>query len=178
MADYTDNALLASMKALEKVVLPALDPADPLAGEQLRLVLGFLKFLRLRLPLWQARVHFELAHYLGLAQQLASDARQLSDAVSLRLDAAIEQASALQRDELPTAEAAKAASAALATAISALARVAATAQPALRREVERRILAGSRQWVDMQRAWFAPQGFEMHPAELPPLDMLLGARQP
>lgn len=78
MADYTDNALLASIKALNEVVLPALDPSDPLATEQLRLVAGFLKFLGARLPYVHDRNRFELEHYLALAGRLAADARLAS----------------------------------------------------------------------------------------------------
>lgn len=43
-----DNALLASLRALEDVIFPALDPAQPLANEQLQLVCKFLKFMRQR----------------------------------------------------------------------------------------------------------------------------------
>ena len=173
MADYTDNALLASIKALEKVVAPAVDPADPLAGEQLRLVVGFLKFLRLRLPDWHLRLVFELDHYLALAEQLQADARLASDAVSLQLHSAIEQARAVQRqDGAPPAEL-RAATAALTAPISVLARAVASADADLRKRIERTILAGSKQWVDMQRAWFAPQGFELRPDELPALATLL-----
>ncbi|GAC1355290.1 MAG: hypothetical protein NVSMB34_08400 [Variovorax sp.] len=173
MADYTDNALLAAIKALEKVVAPAVNPADPLASEQLRLVMGFLKFLRLRLPDWHLRLVFELNHYLGLAEQLADHARLVSDEVSLRLHSAIEQARAVQRQDAAPPDELRAATAALTAPISALARAVATADTGLRKRVEHRILAGSRQWVDMQRAWFAPQGFELRPDELPPLESLL-----
>ncbi|WP_213956828.1 hypothetical protein [Variovorax sp. dw_954] len=170
MADYTDNALLASIKALEKVILPAVDPADPLAGEQLRLVAGFLKFLRTRLPHWQLRQVFELNHYLALAEQLAADARSASDGIFLQLASAIEQAHVVQRQDAAPLADIRAATAALSAPISALARAVATADAPLRKRVEHTILAGSRRWVDMQRTWFAPQGFELRPGELPPLE--------
>ena len=173
MADYTDNALLASIKALNEVVLPAVDPSDPLAGEQLRLVAGFLKFLGARLPYVHDRNRFELEHYLALGMRLAADARLASPQVAQRLDQAIDEAEALLRGPRASVEEMRRAAAALSAPISGLARVVADAEPALRRRVEQAILVGSKPWVDMQRAWFVVQGFELHPDELPPLDEAL-----
>ena len=173
MADYTDNALLASIKALNEVVLPAVDPRDPLAGEQLRLVAGFLKFLRLRLSHVQDRRRFELDHYLELAQRLAADARAVSADVSSRLDMAIEHARALVRRVDASDDDVRAATAALTAPLSALVRAAAQVDPAMRRRIEQAVVAGARPWVDMQRAWFVPQGFELHADELPSLEQAL-----
>jgi hypothetical protein len=173
MADYTDNALLASIKALDQVVLPAVDPADPLASEQLRLVSGFLKFLRSRLPHWHARHHFELGHYLDLARQLTEEASNVSGEVSLRLHAALELAQAVRTQEAPSIQNVREATEALAAPIAALSRLAAGASPALRRRVEQKVMAASKRWVDMQRAWFLPQGFELSPGDLPALEAAL-----
>ena len=175
MADYTDNALLSSIKALEQVVLPAVDPADPLAGEQLRLVSGFLKFLRARLHHWHPRRIFELDHYLSMAREMAADARLLSTEVSARMDRAIADAATLRLQRLPPLAELEAATAALASSISGAARVAGSADSELRERVERRVLEGSRRWVDMQRAWFLPQGFDLHPAGLPALEELMSS---
>jgi hypothetical protein len=175
MADYTDNALLASIKALNEVVLPALDPSDPLATEQLRLVAGFLKFLGARLPYVHDRNRFELEHYLALGERLAADARLASAQVSQRLDRAIDDAQALLRSQRASVAEMRSAAAALSAPISGLVRVVADADPALRQRVEQTVLVGSKPWVDMQRAWFVVQGFELHPDELPSLDGALRA---
>jgi len=169
MADYTDNALLASIKALEKVVMPALDPADPLAAEQLRLVTGFLKFLRGRLPHWHHRHLFELEHNLALAELLVVDARALDAEVSERLDAAVDRATLLRAQQAPAPDALAEATQALAQAVSGLVRRLPSADAERRRRVEKAVLGASKRWVVMQRAWFQPQGFEMAPEELPPL---------
>lgn len=173
MADYTDNALLASIKALNEVVLPAVDPSDPLAVEQLRLVAGFLKFLGARLPYVYDRNRFELEHYLALGERLAADARGASTQVSQRLDKAIEDAGALLRGQRASVAEMRNATAALSAPISGLVRVVADADPVLRQRVEQAVLVGAKPWVDMQRAWFVVQGFELHPDELPPLDEAL-----
>ena len=175
MADYTDNALRASIKALNEVVLPALDPSDPLATEQLRLVAGFLKFLGARLPYGHDRNRFELEHYLALGERLAADARPASAEVSQRLDQAIDGARILLQGQRVSVADMRSATAALSAPISGLVRVVAHADSALRQRIEQTVLAGSKPWVDMQRAWFVVQGFELHPDELPSLDEALRA---
>src|SRR3954452_4273924 len=92
-----DNALGAAIRALEEVVAPAIDPADPLAAEQLVLVIDSLRFLRERLdhlhdrarqfvlvtlarPSLRERLdhlhdraRFDLRHHLTLARAIAED---------------------------------------------------------------------------------------------------------
>lgn len=173
MADYTDNALLASIKALDNVVLPAVNPGDPLASEQLRLVSGLLKFMRQRLAYWPQRYHFELDHYLALGQQLHPDAKDLSGEAASRLGDAIDRATTLRQRGDFDLQALQGATAELSQAISALARAAVVAPHGQRRRVERSILEASKRWVDMQRAWFLPQGFELRAGELPELQEVL-----
>jgi hypothetical protein len=174
MADYTDNALLASIKALNEVVVPAVDPADPLAREQLRLVTGFLEFLRVRVAHLHERRRFELEHQLALGRRLMPDAAASAE-VAARLSAAIVQAEAVGADPEASVDALRGATAVLAAATSGLARAVACADPTTRQRVEQTILAHSARWVDMQRAWFLPQGFELHAGELPPLEQALKA---
>ena len=82
LMDHVDNALRASIKALEEVVAPAVDPADPQAGEQLRLVIHTLGFLRERVDHIHARARFDLRHNLGLASALLEDAPALRDPIA------------------------------------------------------------------------------------------------
>lgn len=178
MTDYTDNALLSSIKALEHVVQPALDPADPLAGEQLRLVTGMLKFLRTRLPDLYPRLVFELDHYLALAEQLVPEARLASREVAQRMEEAIEKARSLKQERAPAFVETREATAALSLAISGLARIAGRADANLRHRIEHAVLAGSRRWVDMQRAWYVPHGFELRTEQLPDLSSVLASRAP
>lgn len=174
MADYTDNGLLASIKALETVVKPALDASDPLATEQLRLVSGFLKFLRTRMEHGYARQLFELDHALRLARQVAPDAALLnSPELAQRLAAAVVQGQVVQARAVPLPADVRSAAAELATAVAGVARAAAVADVPLRRRIEQQVMAASRRWVEMQRAWFAPMGFDLRPDELPALDQAL-----
>ena len=57
MSDVTDNGLRAAVKALTDVVAPSIDPSDPLAKEQLRLVVDYLQFVRSRLDFQIGRAH-------------------------------------------------------------------------------------------------------------------------
>lgn len=165
MADRNEAALQAAIKALELAVSPAVDPADPLASEQLRLVIGYLKLMRGRLGHVEARARFEFEHYRVLVQALQADAASVSGDVAGRF----ELAQALARDAGSPAQR-RAATAALASAVSGLVRAVADAPTDLRARVERTVATQSRRWVDAQRAWFAPLGFELRPAELPALD--------
>jgi hypothetical protein len=165
MADRNDGALQAAIKALEHAVLPAVDPADPLAGEQLRLVVGYLRLLRQRLDRVEERARFELEHYRALATLLLDDARAQGGEIAQRFDGALAQAGAATRPA-----AVRDAAAALAGAVSGLVRAAAQSDPERRRRIEHAVARHSRRWVDAQRAWFAPLGFELRPAQLPALD--------
>lgn len=176
MADTTGNAVRAAIKALDEVIAPALDPAQPLAAEQLRLVRGLLDFLGARVALLHERHRFELEHYAALAQQLAADAAQVSGEAAATLAAALAGAAPVRADPLASNDAMAAATAPLAAAASALVREAAGAEPALRRRIEQAVIRGARPWVDVQRAWFAPRGFELEPDTLPPLADALAVR--
>ena len=168
MADRNNGALQAAIKALEHAVLPALDPADPLAGEQLRLVIGYLRLLRDRLAQIDDRARFELQHYRSLASALRDEARSEGGEVAARFETALALAVRAGR---PAEQ--REATAALAAAVSGLVRCAATAVPERRRRIEHPVASQSRRWVDAQRAWFAPLGFELRPDQLPALAQAL-----
>lgn len=178
MADNTQNALAAAIKALEQVIAPAVNASDPLASEQLRLVIGTLKVLCSRLDHIVGRQDFELQQYLRLSQALQADAREVSVEIAGRLDAAIAHAIQLQEQAQRSPEQTRQAAAALASPLSALARQAPAAPEATRRRIEQRIVASQGQWVAMQRAWFLPHGFELRPGELPALDTFFHGNAP
>jgi hypothetical protein len=173
MADHTDNALAASVKALTDVVLPALGTSDPVASEQLRLVIGFLTFMRSRLPMQEARRRFELGHYLNVARSIADDARLASSEVCNRLDNATASARKLLDDPAASGEDIAATAAELSAVLSALVRVVAAGDGELRQRVERAVLLAAQSLIDAQRAWYLPMGFDLEPANLPSLDKAL-----
>src|SRR5258708_2289648 len=122
MADHTENSLRAVVKALTDVVGPAIDKGDPLANEQLRLVVDYIEFLRGRLDFLYDRERFELRDHLTMASALAKLRSPCSAPVTSALTNAIaagEEAYAFAG--IPPAGM-KAATARIAGAISALVR--------------------------------------------------------
>ena|SRR5689334_25274843 len=159
--DHSDNTLRASIKALEEVVAPALDPADPLAAEQLVLVIDALKFLRARLDHLHDRARFDLGHHLALARAISED---------VALDPEIEAATALyERADARTPELRDAA----AVLTAALRAAIGNAEDDVKPRIERSIVAGSRARIEADRAWHLPQGFDPDPSSVPPLDAAL-----
>ena len=170
MADRTDNALRACMKALDEVIAPAIDPAHPLANEQLRLVRGFLAFFAARMDHVPRRERFELEHYRAMGARLLPLAQGVAADTAARLEDAVAQAGATLAGAEPSNDALRAATARLTAAVSSLVRCSARAEPALRDAIERQVFTHSRALVDLQRTWFALQGFDLHPEQLRSLD--------
>jgi hypothetical protein len=175
MTDHTTIALRAAAKALEEVVAPAVDSRHPLAAEQLRLVTGVLSFVEQRLGYHYAHSLFELRHNLELAQTLSGHATACPPEVSTALTIAVREASPLVTERCARTEDLQRVTAELAAAISALVRAAGAADAATAREVNRAVLAASRDLIDAQRAWFLPQGFEADPQLVPSIDSVLHA---
>jgi hypothetical protein len=162
--DHADNALRASIKALEEVVAPAVDPGDPLAAEQLQLVIHTLGFLRDRIDHIHARARFDLRHDLGLASALLDDAPALRDPIAT--------GTALAADpDTPTA-ALRAGAAMVAAAIRTVVR---DADDSVRRRIELRVVSAAHQRIELERAWHLPQGFDPDPASVSPLAAALRA---
>jgi len=171
MMDHSDTTLRAAIKALDEVVAPAVDPADPLAGQQLRLVIEALRFLRDRLDYLHDRYRFEVRHHLALARSIADDAADCSPTAARALRDAIETgATVLERADARDPEL-RGASAALAAAIRMIVRDAAGAKDEARRRLEQRIVAGTRGQIVADRAWHWPQGFDPDPAGAQPLEV-------
>jgi len=176
MIDHTDDSLRAAIKALDEVVAPAVDGANPLAVEQLRLVSRFLGFVRQRLAYQDGRDRFELRHYLSLADELAPLATDQPGiaARSLLLEA-LEAARPVAANLSATQGETRAAARSLSSAVSILVRSVADADEAARRPVERAVVVAQRTLMDAQRAWFLPIGFEPDPKAVVPIDAALAA---
>ncbi|MDB5818141.1 MAG: hypothetical protein JWQ11_1781 [Rhizobacter sp.] len=174
MIDHTDDGIRAAIKALDEVVAPALDPANPLALEQLKLVSRFLGFLRSRLPYEHLRSSHELRHYLALARQLVEIAPN-EGPVHARdaLLGAIHEATPLISDPTCSPVQLEAGTKRLSAALSTLVRDVAEAPPAVRDSVERAVTHAARRLLDAQRAWFLPMGFEPDPARVPSMEEAL-----
>ena len=170
MADHSVNALRAAARAMDDVVIGAVDPNHPLALEQARLVSKVLKLLQSRLEYAYDRNRFELCHGVDLALQVLADARRLSPAIADALASAIAEGARLR--DLPGARTPdlQATAQRLAGILTALIRTAADADPALRQAIESSVLRAAKTLLDAQRAWFLPQGWEPNPRVVPPVE--------
>jgi hypothetical protein len=178
MADHVDNGLRAVIKALNDVIMPAIDAQNALAIEQARLVTKYLEFVRSRLPFYHERASFELSHYLGLATRLTRFSSVLPPEIALALGSSVERGQSISQTPSVSMEEIGAASAALSASISAAVRSAASRSEDHHREIETIVLAASREYLDAQRAWYIPMGFELDLAEVRDLaEALTQARQ-
>lgn len=158
MIPEIDVQLAAVIKALGDNVAPALDPANPMAAEQLHLAMATLAIVRQRLPDLHANLRRDLAEAIALAgrigaasgaaeavlaspessaQRLESEVRALKEAITARIDA-----------------------------------VRGTADEA---RVARAVMDAAQGPILRWRSWASGMGFEPDPAAVPPLaDLLAG----
>ena len=175
MANHADNDFRAAAKALLDVVAPAIDPQNPLARQQLKLVVEWLDFYRSRLPYNQDRERLELAVQLETAQAIASVA---PTAAVTALRAAIGAAATIHAGLGPRPVEVRAVTARLEDEISAVVRLSPGFNEPARQSIERVIVRDAKVLLDAQRAWFLPQGIEPDPEAIPPLDVALRIRKP
>lgn len=170
MFDPIDNDLQAAANALRDVIAPAVDPANPIAQQQLKLIVDWLEFYRQRAPQWWRLDAFELSQQAAMARELAGvlpAAQQGGLAAALQGAAEVEHALGVgpQRVRHAVTE--------LEDAISERVRASAALPPEQRRQVERIVVGGTKRWLDAHRAWYAPLSIESDPAALPALDVAL-----
>ena len=175
MADVTENGLRAAVKALTDVVAPALSATDPLAHEQLKLVVDYLQFVRSRLDFLYQRDRFELDQHLSMARALEDIDAPWPAAAAEALEAAIQTGAAALMAPGTSAIALKAASAALAAEVRARVREAASFDAKLRAPIERAIVHASEQRIAFERAWYLPLGLDPVPGEVAPLASFFAA---
>lgn len=171
--DAIENDLRGVVKALSDVVQPALDPADPLAAEQLRLAINYLEFVRTRLDFMPARRRFELRDNLALARALVALAGELVDGLAVEVESAMDEGERLLSSPDASAEALRAAAAKLAAASRMVVRESASSPAKLRDEVERTVLDRSRERILFERSWFLPIGGDRKADEVPSLAQLV-----
>ena len=168
MADTSIDLLRASIKALKEVVAPAVDATNPLAVEQLRMVTTCLSLLAEQLPYRGERLRFDLLSRIGLAQALIAvlPVRPGSQDSEGGLHSANDAAQAIAQRPDATERDIVDATATLGAVLAAVVRGAAAANESVRRAIEQTVLAHSKSWLDVQRAWFLPMGFDHEKARL------------
>lgn len=173
MADHTRNTLGAATKALTDVIAPSVDAADPLAREQLKLVVAYLEFVRDRIDLMHDRARFELGHAIDMASAVSRHRSALPDGLVEQLTRRADEGVALlARADAATTELV-ASRAELDAHLRDAVRVAGAADDPAAREVERAVLDLSGERIGMERAWYLPLGLDPRPAEVRPVETVL-----
>ncbi len=165
------------LKAMSDVVLPAVDPKNPLAQEQARLVMGMLSVMAGQLPRQFRFDCEELGRLLKLSQRmqelvpvshLAPKALKQLDKGSQLGNDVLARARAEPSEVLDAVRTLRAATAnfvqeAFASDLSGLETV----------EIQRLVLESSKEQLLRDRAWVIGQGWESEPKSVPPIDELL-----
>ena len=169
-----DNILRAAERALDDVVAPSLDPANPLAREQLRLVIRFLDLVRRRAAFVAERQRAELGFALQRAQAVAPHVHRCPAEVSDGLEAARREAAQLL--DVPAGiDVMQRSARRLDALVTCVVRCAAGFEADAREAVERAVISASRSSLDLHRAWHAPLGLDPERATVPSLRAVLGA---
>jgi hypothetical protein len=172
MSDHTENTLRAASKALSDVIGPALDPNDPLAAEQLRLVIEYLDFVRDRLDRLYERERFELKQALQTAKDIAATGgpeRHQSQLQNIQ-DVGFR---ALDTVGLPPNKLREATAAVNAVIREIVREVSASGDSTLRDEVYLAVINSEADKVTFERAWYLPFGFDPEPQSVPSLAEVL-----
>ena len=170
----------SALKALNDVVLPALDPNNKPAQEQIRLVIGMLTLLSQQLPLQFRFDCDELARLIAMANELQDGAKAGAGTTAAlatlaeRTKAAastLERARATPEDVTQRVRELRKASGELVTQAYR------EGDAGCRDRVGKTVLAASREQLLRDRALLLMQGWEPDPKAIPSISSLLGEAQ-
>lgn len=173
MADHTTHVLGAAVKALTQVVAPSVDPRNPLAVEQLRLVALYLDFDAQQRPHERRRAWKDLSLQCELARQAGALLEATLPDLGRRLLQAVAQAEAQLRLPVAPASQWECLHGELAELLAEAIAAANGADAALRDAMESLVLSHAREQLLLHRVWFLPYGFEARPDSLPTLEGVL-----
>lgn len=178
MPNTLANSLAACVRGLDTMILPAIDPANPLALEQAGLISKTLRFAIERIPHLIARSRQEMRFYRQMAEAMAPHLCAIAGADPAGLARLCARADRLWRDPHASLDDLDAAQQALSDRIAAIARLCRTEDSHAAREVERIVLREGVGINQLNRAWQLPLGFEVRPEEIPPLASFFPATEP
>jgi len=163
----------AMIKSLSDAVLPAVDPNNKLAVEQLQLTIGLLSMMEQRMPLEFKFDCDELDRLLGFVAELKRHAKAGEAMIDLVASEA-KGADVRRRAQASPAEIVEAIHALRATGGALAASGYREGTPEQRAAIMKTVLSMSEQQLLRDRAWVMPQGWESQPELVPPIEKLLG----
>lgn len=173
MSDITTNSLRGLVKTLNDVVVPAIPADDPLALQELKMVVRYLVFCRERVDHLYARARFELNFYAGLAAECGAllGTAAPAPAPARELAALNERAIALLREPGAAIGALRALAQETMTRLSRLLGDVSDADTLAK--VERAVVRGSAELTAFDRSWYLPLKLERFPGEVRPLSAFI-----
>lgn len=170
MSDHSKNALIGMCSALREIVQPGVRDDNPLAMQELAMVIRYLEFLETRIELLHDRSIFELRTATMLARGIVA-----TDLVgpAMGLARAVDRAATLLASPNATIDELREATETVELAVTdVLEDVYASGDPRVR-ELERLIIAFAGDSTVFERAWYLPLGMDHFGDEVPPLESLL-----
>lgn len=178
MSDHAEHALQAAVKALSEVVAPAVDRADPLAVDQLRLVVSWLQFHGRRRHQERDFARAGLRLRVAQAVDVLPVVERWAPDVALGLHAGLDESRAALAREGAAADAWERLAQRLDGLVCEAVLQSAGWPEEPRQTLAACVLAHARDVLLLSRAWFAPLGFEARPEAVPDLDTLLAGAGP
>ena len=175
MSDQSENAFLAAIKALREVVAPAVDRTNPLAVEQLRLVVMFLEFQLERRDLVRKLEWTELRISVVLGEAVACCLSSHDPLFAGRLTDLVTQGQAGLLATGAPANHWQALSSDILNAVSEAVLALAEGNPPVRQALETLVLNHAGAILELKRTWFLSFGFEARPEALPSLAQVFQA---
>lgn len=173
----TELQIASAIKALKDVIIPAIDPINKLAVEQAQLVVGMLALMSQQAPVQFRFDCDELARLIDAARQFddvpASGAEGLQSAIGQLQASRSEAVDVLARctvDPVQLTEQVRGLRQAMSDAVAA---ATASGPLAAQLQIERIVLAMSREQLLRDRSLMKLQGWEPEPEKLPDIGTLL-----
>jgi len=170
MSDHSKNALIGMCSALREIVRPGVQGDNPLAMQELAMVIRYLEFLETRIELLHDRSVFELRTAKTLARGIVE-----TDLVGAApgLAGAVDRAAELLASPGATIDELRTATDAVEVAVTdVLENVYASGDPRVR-DLERLVIASAGDSTVFERAWYMPLGMDHFADEVPALETLL-----
>lgn len=165
-----------AIRAMQEVVMPALDNTNKQATEQAGLVVAMLELLQRTLPLSYRYDRDELRRNVALAEDLGRIAKEdaaLNPLVGRVASTAANSRVILDRSLTDPAELESACSAIRAEIADFVTASYRDAPPTLRRAIARTTLKANHEQLIRERAWTISQGWESEPEKLQPIEAMI-----
>ena len=171
MADVTTNALRGIVKTLNDVVIPSIPADDPLALQELKMVVRYLNFARERVDHLYARARYELTFYSDLISQLAGPLERSYPAHARAIKDLRNRVAALLGEPGAGIEELRNLNLEITSRISTI--LGEVSDPGILAQLERAVVLASAEITAFDRSWYAPLKLERFPEQVRPLSSFI-----